>query len=125
MTQEMETAPTNTTLYLTAESKSVDLLFDDKGYLQEITVNVNKFVELVGNKTFTEHSILEVDEIVLLTMSNHKTYVPVKAKEGTSLDTDPWNVKKIYQSGGFAFVVHPAARIHMCQLKYRQQKPKK
>ncbi|MGG5333806.1 hypothetical protein [Enterococcus sp. AZ163] len=114
MIQKMEVEPA-TTLFLVLEKKSVNLLFDQKGYLLKIGINVNKFVELTENKSVTEDSIFHVKDIVLLTMNNHKTRIPVKAhgNRGT------WHKDKVFQKNGFFFEVEKGVKIHTSALRYR------
>lgn len=110
------------TIYLTPDGVQVVLKQDEKGYLTRIVINKNKYLELVKNGAVDSESILEVEAIVLITMSGKRTVIPLeKSRQLLSVD----KTGNVHPTGKFIFYVKEGEHVHSSDLRFNRKRTKK
>lgn len=108
-------------IFLTPDGKQVVPMQDEKGYLTHIVINKNKYLELVKNGTIDRESILDVDAIVLLTMSGKRTEILLE--NGRQFLTGDRMVDDVFQTGKFIFHVKKDFKVHSASLRFNVKTP--
>lgn len=67
--------------------KTVNPVFNEKNIMSYIKVSANMTASLISNKVVDDESILQVEEVVLLSKHRMKTIVPIQAVKVVSSGT--------------------------------------
>lgn len=108
-------------LFLTPDWKQVVPKQDEKGYLTHIVINKNKYLELIENGAIDRESILDIDAIVLFTMSGKRTEILLE--NGRQFLTGDRMTDDVFQTGKFIFHVKEDFKVHSASLRFNMKEP--